>query len=83
MGARPEAMRITSGEGLATTITAVEELGSDSFLYCATELSGTGHSITVRTGGLSEAKPGERVVLAPDLGALHLFDEASGRRLPE
>ena len=84
IGARPEAMRISAnGEGIEATIIAVEELGSDSYLYCETQLSGTPTMLTVRGAGLSEARPGDRVVVAPDLRAVHLFDEASGLRLPE
>ena len=88
VGARPEAMRISANgdglnEGLPATIVAVEELGSDSYLYCETQLNGAPTMLTVRSAGLSEARPGDRVMVAPDLRAVHLFDEASGRRLPD
>ncbi len=84
VGARPEAVRTSAtGEGLQATITAVEELGSDSYLYCETLIDGAPTMLTVRSAGLSEARPGDIVVVTPDLGAIHLFDEASGQRLPE
>jgi ABC-type sugar transport system ATPase subunit len=84
VGARPEAMRIsTNGDGLEATIMAVEELGSDSYLYCETQLNGSPTMLTVRSAGLSDARPGDRVMVAPDLRAVHLLDEASGCRLPD
>jgi multiple sugar transport system ATP-binding protein len=82
-GVRPEGLHLsTDGTGMRATITTVEELGSDSFLYCVPE----GHpelTVVSRAEGLSGAKAGELVVLRPDPGALHLFDTASGQRLPD
>ncbi len=83
VGIRPESLHISPDDtGLRATIATVEELGSDSFLYCTPD----GHpdlSVVSRAEGLSGAKAGDQVVLRPDPGALHLFDTATGLRLPD
>jgi multiple sugar transport system ATP-binding protein len=83
VGVRPEGLHITPGQdGMHAVIATVEELGSDSFLYCTPD----GHpDITVvsRAEGLSTARAGDQVVLRPDTGSLHLFDTATGARLPD
>ncbi len=83
VGMRPEGLHVSpDGTGMHATIDTVEELGSDSFLYCTPE-GHPGVSVVSRAGGLSGAKPGDTVVLRPDTGALHLFDTATGARLPD
>ena len=83
IGVRPEGLHLSpDGIGMHATIAVVEELGSDSYLYCVPE----GHqetSIVSRTEGLSTARVGDSVVLRPDPGAVHLFDTATGARLPD
>ena len=83
IGVRPEGLHLSpDGTGMHAKIAVVEELGSDSYLYCAPE----GHpdvSIVSRAEGLSSARVGDSVVLRPDPGAVHLFDTASGARLPD
>jgi multiple sugar transport system ATP-binding protein len=79
IGVRPEALRI-GDKGIEATIVAVEELGSDSFVYC----SPRGHpnvSLVSRTDGLNMSQAGDSVRLMPDVAAMHVFDTASGARL--
>ena len=79
IGVRPEALRIGS-DGLEATIVAIEELGSDSFVYCTPN----GHadvSLVARTDGLNTSQPGTTVHLMPDVSSMHVFDTASGARL--
>jgi multiple sugar transport system ATP-binding protein len=79
VGVRPESLRL-GNEGVEATIVAIEELGSDSFVYC----SPTGHpevSFVARTDGLNPARTGSTVHLMPELAGLHVFDTASGARL--
>jgi multiple sugar transport system ATP-binding protein len=67
-------------EGLEATIVAIEELGSDSFVYCTPK----GHddvSLVARTDGLNTSEPGTTVHLMPDTTTMHVFDTASGARL--
>jgi multiple sugar transport system ATP-binding protein len=79
IGVRPEAMRI-GNEGLSATIVAVEELGSDSFVYC-TPNDHDDVSLVARTDGLNTSQPGTIVHLMPDVSSMHVFDTASGARL--
>jgi len=82
IGVRPENLAVRNGGGLDATITTVEELGSDSFLYCTP--AGLPDTLFVaRSEGLSSARAGTAVSLVPDVAALHLFDTASGQRLPD
>ena len=79
IGVRPEALRI-GAEGIEATIVAVEELGSDSFVYC-TPLGHDDVSLVSRTDGLNTSQPGTIVHLMPDTSTMHVFDTASGARL--
>jgi multiple sugar transport system ATP-binding protein len=79
IGVRPEALRI-GNEGLSATIVAVEELGSDSFVYC-TPNDHADVSLVARTDGLNTSQPGTIVHLMPDVSSMHVFDTASGARL--
>ena len=91
IGVRPEAWVVQANgdgdSGLDVTIAVVEELGSESFLYCTdpaaeTDGVGVGPQVVARTEGLSSSSPGDRVSLVPVPGRLHLFDSATGARLP-
>jgi multiple sugar transport system ATP-binding protein len=81
IGIRPEGMIVGAGEGLVATVGVVEELGSESFVYSQVE----GHDVPVvaRTEGLSQLQQGDQIVLRPREGAMHLFDTATGARLPD
>jgi len=79
IGVRPEALRI-GNEGLQATIVAIEELGSDSFVYC-TSNDHENVSLVSRTDGLNTSQPGTIVHLMPDAASMHVFDTASGARL--
>ena len=79
VGVRPEALRIAASGGLDATVTAIEELGSDAFLYCTVE--GIDSFLVARSEGLSRTQRGDRVSLVPDESALHFFDSATGLRL--
>jgi multiple sugar transport system ATP-binding protein len=84
VGVRPEGL-VVAGEGeggIVATIDVVEELGSDSYVYCHAELPNT-VQLVVRHEGLTGLHAGERVVLAPIPGSAHLFDAATGSRLPD
>ncbi len=66
--------------GVTLPITAIEELGSDSFVYCTP----TGQpmvTLVARTHGLNASSPSETVHLMPDVVGRHVFDTASGARL--
>jgi multiple sugar transport system ATP-binding protein len=83
IGVRPEGWRVAPEGGLDVTVVVVEELGSESFLYC-TEPTSDGLAngqVVARDEGLSSSSPGDRVSLVPRLDRLHLFDSVTAARL--
>ena len=88
VGLRPEALVPVPGDrpGMPVVVDVVEELGSDTYLYCSTPETegdlGASRAITVRHDASSDHVGGEQLNLQPQLHAVHLFDAATGRRLP-
>jgi multiple sugar transport system ATP-binding protein len=82
IGLRPEALRVAAAGGLDAIVDVVEELGSESYLYCSVR-GHEGVQVVVRTEGLSTTLPGDLVSLLPSPAGTHLFDTASGARLPD
>jgi multiple sugar transport system ATP-binding protein len=76
VGVRPEGWTI--GSGVDAVVEVVEELGSDQYLYCR---AGS-EVLTVRTPGMAPWQRGERIMLEPKRESVHLFDAATGARLP-
>jgi sn-glycerol 3-phosphate transport system ATP-binding protein len=74
LGVRPEA--ITLGERIPATVRSCEYLGADLILRCAV---GT-ETLTVRTEGSTETRPGSELRLDWPASAAHHFD-ADGKRL--
>ena len=86
LGVRPHAWHLASPgeEGFAVTVSVVEELGSDAFLYAVPDdpaLAAVATQAVVRLDGRPELPKGARVRLAIDPSAVHVFDTASGERL--
>jgi multiple sugar transport system ATP-binding protein len=82
-GIRPEDIAIgpASGDGgLAARLVAVEPLGAETILVLAPD--GLEEEILARVGPEVTCRPGERVELAMNLRAAHLFDPVSTRALP-
>ncbi|MFG1639990.1 ABC transporter ATP-binding protein [Amycolatopsis sp. NPDC049252] len=77
VGVRPEGWTIGDG-GFDAIVEVVEELGSDQYLYCRDG----DRVLTVRTPGMSPWLRGQAIALAPQVGSVHLFDAATGDRLP-
>jgi multiple sugar transport system ATP-binding protein len=76
-GVRPEHLELASA-GVAATVEVVEPMGAETEI-----LAKVGEqTFTVMTHGRSSAGPGERIFLAPQSAHAHLFDAASGRRIP-
>ncbi|MGW5050012.1 ABC transporter ATP-binding protein [Actinokineospora sp. NPDC004072] len=93
IGIRPEGWTIAP-TGIPAVVEVVEELGSDQYLYCSSDLPHVEvaesaeereapHTFTVRTPGMSPYHRGARLSLTPQPGAIHLFDAATGNRLPD
>jgi multiple sugar transport system ATP-binding protein len=87
VGVRPEGWDLVApSDGLAATVEVVEELGSDSYAYVTPQLDGIDDDKTVvvriASSGAVPAK-GHPIGLSPKPDALHLFDAATGMRLPD
>ncbi|WP_102958654.1 sn-glycerol-3-phosphate import ATP-binding protein UgpC [Mangrovicella endophytica] len=85
LGVRPEHLDVTEGESTAgevtllLTVTNVEVVGAESFVYG--RLGGTGPDVAVRVSGYSRLEPGVTLRARARPGALHAFDASTGRRL--
>ena len=81
LGLRPEAIRITAptdpARHFSGRVDLVEPTGADSYVISRV----AGVDLTVRAPASLRASPGDTVGFAID-GALHLFDVATGARLP-
>ena len=76
IGIRASDLRLSEiGSGVAATVTAIEQLGAESYLYCH---STSGEPITVHQRGQTEVRKGQDVTLSLDASAVHLFDLANG-----
>ena len=87
VGVRPGAVDLTGehdappGTTLDATVDVVEELGAESFLYGRVE--DHRDPFVVRVAGRSPVARGASVRLRPRPDAVHLFDTATGLRLPD
>lgn len=77
LGIRPEHIDIAAPDDAhaQVTVTAVEQLGVQSFLYCALP---DGHAVTVQIGGQTDIRPGDALGLTVRPDRTHLFDTVSG-----
>ena len=76
-GARPEHLSVGgngAGAGVPAVVAVVEPTGADTFVFA--ELAGT--QVCAVFEERHNFRPGETIHLAPRIGAVHLFDEASG-----
>jgi multiple sugar transport system ATP-binding protein len=82
VGVRPESWDIGARGGLDAHVDLVEELGSESYLYC-TPSGLDEQTVVARTEGLCSTRPDDQISLLPREGGIHLFDTVTGLRLPE
>ncbi|MCV3766491.1 ABC transporter ATP-binding protein [Rhizobium sp. TRM95796] len=81
LGIRPESVRIVTGEddparpSTEAKVDVVEQLGERTLAYCTLE---DGSPFIAQDSGRSQVRPGDRVRVALDTSAIHLFD-ADGR----
>jgi multiple sugar transport system ATP-binding protein len=85
VGVRPESWRLVSSEegGLPVTITVVEELGSDAFVYGTSGVAGTPNNVIVRVNGRDTVHKGDVIHVTTDPRNVHVFDADSGERLSD
>ena len=85
VGVRPEAWRLVGpGDGaLPVSVTVVEELGSDSFVYGSCDVEGTPSTVIVRVSAKDKVSKGDVIHVTTDPADVHVFDTESGLRLSE
>ncbi|MXP20726.1 sn-glycerol-3-phosphate ABC transporter ATP-binding protein UgpC [Gordonia sp. HNM0687] len=83
VGIRPEDWTVTSdpSRGLGAQVTLVEKLGSDSYVYAATEIDGRRQTVVVRAPARGTTATGDLIRLTADPERVHLFDSVTGRRV--
>jgi multiple sugar transport system ATP-binding protein len=83
VGVRPETWRQVSAEdgGLPVTVTVVEELGSDAFVYGTSGVQGTPSQVIVRVTGRDTVHKGDVIHVTTDPHHVHVFDAETGERL--
>ena len=81
VGLRAEALRLGS-DGIPAEVEAVEVLGADAYVFCTAEIDGNATKLTVRADARRAPERGEAVRLEPQGDDAHLFDPATGERLP-
>jgi multiple sugar transport system ATP-binding protein len=80
IGLRPESLELGS-DGLPAHVEVVEEIGADSYVFCATEVAGTSTKLVARVETRRAPERGARVSLRPGSTDVHLFDPETGARL--
>ncbi len=84
IGIRPENWRLAApGEGLPVTVTVVEELGADAFIYGTCDVQGVPGNVIIRVSGRDARRKGEVMHLTTDPHHVHVFDTNSGERLSD
>ena len=77
VGLRPESLELAA-DGIAAQVEVVEEIGADSYVFAAAEVG----KLVARVDTKLAPERGARISLRPRAGEAHLFDQATGARLP-
>jgi multiple sugar transport system ATP-binding protein len=84
VGVRPENWRLVdAGQGLPVSVTVVEELGADSFVYGTSGVEGTPANVIIRVNGRNTMHKGQVLHVTTDPAHVHVFDTESGERLSD
>ena len=86
IGVRPEAWRIVGDDenGLPVSVTVVEELGSDGFVYGEADLGGGNtQNVVVRVNARQKILKGDVFRVTTDPQSVHVFDTDTGERLSD
>jgi multiple sugar transport system ATP-binding protein len=89
VGVRPEGWRVGSDDedpgtpevAVPITVTLVEELGSEAFVYGTSDVAGSPQHVVVHADGQRNHHKGETLRLHPRPDRLHIFDAGTGTRL--
>jgi len=76
LGIRAGDIRTDSDNGIPVSVSGVEQLGAESYLYCRTAID---EPVTVHQRGQTAVRKGDRIALSIDSAAMHLFDLQNGR----
>jgi multiple sugar transport system ATP-binding protein len=83
VGIRPEGLNLVeTGAGLDAVVELVEELGSDAYLHLTCQLDEP-TTFVARIEPDKVPARGATVTLRPRPGAVHMFDTATGGRIPD
>ncbi|MFM7462681.1 MAG: ABC transporter ATP-binding protein [Actinomycetota bacterium] len=88
VGVRPEGFT-PSSSGFEINVEVVEELGADAYVYGKPadgsvkfyNSADEGAQVIVRWDAKNPPRPGDRICVQPQSGAVHFFDQASGKAL--
>ncbi|MCQ0023307.1 sn-glycerol-3-phosphate ABC transporter ATP-binding protein UgpC [Streptomyces somaliensis DSM 40738] len=69
--------------GLAVSVSVVEELGADGYVYGSALVGGEPKDLVVRVGGRSVPEKGSELHVVPRPGELHVFSTSTGERLSD
>jgi multiple sugar transport system ATP-binding protein len=86
VGVRPEAWRLVSKEegGLPVSVTVVEELGADGFVYGSCDVEGAPHDLTIRISAARDTvHKGDTLYVTTDPHNVHVFDSETGERIDQ
>ncbi len=85
VGVRPESWRLVDPDagGLPVTVTVVEELGADAYVYGTSDVEGTPGNVIIRIPGRESARKGDVLHVTTDPRHVHVFEAGSGARLSD
>ncbi len=85
VGVRPENWRLVGPDsgGLPVTVTVIEELGADAYVYGTSDVEGTPGNVIIRVEGRDSAHKGEVLHVTTDPHHVHVFDADTGARLSD
>ncbi|MEJ7833320.1 MAG: sn-glycerol-3-phosphate ABC transporter ATP-binding protein UgpC [Nocardioides sp.] len=83
VGVRPENWRLVGSDegGLPVTVTVVEELGADGYLYGTSDVEGAPENVVIRVDARRGHAKGETVHVTTDPAQVHVFDARSELRI--
>jgi multiple sugar transport system ATP-binding protein len=85
VGVRPEAWRLVTPQdgGLPISVTVVEELGADSFVYGTSDVEGVPRTVVMRVSKRDSVHKGDVIHVTTDPQNVHVFDTDTGERISD